>query len=45
MKFDMPPIGVWLALIAAAIYFGLGSAPVNAAGDFRCVCIVEEVSQ
>ena len=40
MKFNMPmAVFGGLALIAAAIYFGSGSAPVNAAGGLQKVQI------
>ena len=40
MKFDMPKaLFSGLALIAAAIYFGPGSQPVDAAGDLNGNCV------
>ena len=42
MKFNMPmAVFGGLALIAAAIYFGSGSAPVNAAGGVQRIAICD----
>ena len=43
MKFNMPmAVFGGLALIAAAIYFGSGSQPVNAAGGVQKIAICDE---
>ena len=42
MKFNMPmAVFGGLALIAAAIYFGSGSQPVNAAGGVQKIAICD----
>jgi len=43
MKFNMPmAVFGGLALIAAAIYFGSGSQPVNAAGGVQKIAICKD---
>ena len=43
MKFNMPmAVFGGLALIAAAIYFGSGSQPVNAAGGVQKIAICDQ---